>query len=112
MWDTLRISLARQTIIETKKAGQGIKKENVVEEILKLKQQPGKDLAIFGSSELASTLIQHGLIDEYRIMVNPVALGSGKSLFKGLKERLNLKLLKTQTFSSGNVLLYYKSTST
>ena len=86
-------------------------KENVVEEILKLKQQPGKDLAIFGSSNLALTLIQHGLIDEYRSVVNPVVLGSGKSLFKGLRERLHLKLLKTQTFCSGNVLLYYKPTS-
>lgn len=49
-------------------------KENTGEEILKLKQQPGKDLAVFGSSDLALTLIQLGLIDEYRIIVNPVVL--------------------------------------
>ncbi len=85
-------------------------KENIAEEVSKLKQQPGKDLAIFGSSDLALTSIQHGLIDEYRIMVNPVVLGNGKSLFKGIRERLNLKLLKTQTFASGNVLLYYQPT--
>jgi dihydrofolate reductase len=83
-------------------------KENIAEEISKLKQQPGKDLIIFGSSDLAATLIQHGLIDEYRIMVNPVVLGNGKSLFKGIHHKLDLKLLKTRTFSSGNVLLYYQ----
>jgi dihydrofolate reductase len=78
------------------------------EEILKLKQHPGKDIAIFGSSDLAVTLIPHGLIDEYRIMVNPVVLGSGKPLFKGINGKLSLKLLETKTFKSGNVLLYYQ----
>lgn len=82
-------------------------KDNYVEEISRLKQQPGKDIAIFGSSDLAVTFIQHDLIDEYRIMVNPVVLGNGKPLFKGIKEKLNLKLAKTKTFKSGNVLLYY-----
>jgi dihydrofolate reductase len=80
---------------------------NIPDEINKLKQQPGKDIAIFGSSDLALTLIPFGLIDEFRILVNPVVLGSGKPLFKGLKERLKLKLIKTKTFISGNVLLYY-----
>jgi dihydrofolate reductase len=83
-------------------------KENIAEEIAKLKQQPGKDLIIFGSSDLAVTFIQDGLIDEYRIMVNPVVLGNGKPLFKGIKGQLKLKLLKTKTFRSGNVLLYYQ----
>jgi dihydrofolate reductase len=83
-------------------------KENFVEEILKLKGQPGKDMIIFGSSDLAITFIGHGLIDEYRIMINPVALGGGKSIFKGIQEKLDLTLLKTRTFKSGNVLLYYE----
>jgi dihydrofolate reductase len=83
-------------------------KENIAEEVSKLKQQPGKDLAIFGSSTLAVTLLQMGLIDELRIMVNPVVLGNGKPLFKGIHDKLNLKLLKTKTFRSGNVLLYYQ----
>jgi dihydrofolate reductase len=83
-------------------------KEHFVEEISALKQQPGKDLIIFGSSDLAVTFIQHGLIDEYRIMVNPVVLGDGKLLFKGLQNRLHLKLLKTRTFKTGSVLLYYQ----
>ena len=83
-------------------------REHVAEEISKLKQQPGKDLAIFGSSDLAVSLLQMGLIDELRMMVNPVVLGSGKTLFNGIREKLNLKLLKTRTFRSGNVLLYYQ----
>ncbi len=85
--------------------------DNFVEEILKLKGQPGQDLIIFGSSDLAVTFIEHGLIDEFRIMVNPIVLGNGKTLFKGLKDKLNLKLLKTRTFKSGNVLLYYEPAS-
>jgi len=83
-------------------------KENAAEEVSKLKQQPGKDIAIFGSSDLAVTLAERGLIDEYRIIVNPVFLGSGTALLKGIKDKLNLKLLKTRTFKSGNVLLYYE----
>ncbi|HZU67687.1 MAG TPA: dihydrofolate reductase family protein [Ktedonobacteraceae bacterium] len=83
-------------------------KEHVAEEISELKQQPGKDIAVFGSSDLAVSLLEMGLLDELRIMVNPVVLGSGKSLFKGLHEGLKLKLLKTQQFQSGNVLLYYE----
>ncbi len=82
-------------------------KDNFVQEITKLKQLPGKDLIIFGSSDLAVTFIEQGLIDEYRIMVNPVVLGDGKSLFNGLQKRLELKLLGTKVFGSGNVLLYY-----
>ena len=83
-------------------------KEHVAEEIANLKQQPGKDLAIFGSSDLAVSFIQMGLLDELRIMVNPVVLGSGKPLLKGIHDKLNLKLLKTMPFRSGNVLLYYQ----
>jgi dihydrofolate reductase len=83
-------------------------KENIADEISKLKQQPGKDLLLFGSADLASTLTQLGLIDEYRIMVNPVVLGSGNPLFKRIHHRLDLKLVNARTFRSGNVLLYYQ----
>ncbi len=83
-------------------------KDNIEEEIRKMKKQPGKDMALLGSGSIVSELAQRGLIDEYRIMVNPVVLGDGKLLFKGLKNRLHLKLLTTIPFRSGNVLLYYE----
>jgi dihydrofolate reductase len=83
-------------------------KENIVEEISKLKQQPGKDWLLFGSADLASDLTNLGLIDEYRVMVNPVVLGSGKPLFKGIKDKLDLKLVSAKTFRNGNVLLCYE----
>ena len=83
-------------------------KENAAEAISKLKRQPGKDMVIFGSSDLTVSLIDSGLIDEYRIFVNPVILGTGKPLLKGLKDRLNLKLIGTRLFESGLVMLCYK----
>jgi dihydrofolate reductase len=82
-------------------------KGTIPEEIMKLKKQAGKDIALFGSSNLALTFIEHNLIDEFRIMVNPVVLGKGTPLFNGIKEKLPLKLIKSKTFDSGNVLLYY-----
>jgi len=81
---------------------------NFTEEINQLKKLPGKDLIIFGSSDLAVTFLEAGLLDEIRILVNPIALGVGKPVFKGLQNRQHLELLKTRTFKSGNVLLYFK----
>ena len=83
-------------------------KENIVEEIQRMKNQPGKNLAILGSSSIVSAFAQHGLIDEYSIMVNPVILGGGRSMFQGIENRLHLKLIETKTFKSGNVLLHYR----
>lgn len=71
-------------------------------------EQSGKDIALVGSSDLASTFIQHDLIDEYRLLLTPVALGAGQPLFKGLPNgRLWLKLESTQAFPSGVVALTY-----
>jgi dihydrofolate reductase len=83
-------------------------KDNFVEEVSKLKHEAGKDVAIFGSSDLAVTFIEHGLIDEFRIMVNPIVLGNGKPLFEGIKRQLEMKLINTRIFKSGNVLLCYE----
>jgi dihydrofolate reductase len=81
---------------------------DVADELTELKERPGKDIAILGSSDLTVNLIQMGLVDEVRIMVNPVVLGAGKSVFLTAGERITLKLLKSRPFNSGNVLLYYR----
>lgn len=83
-------------------------REDVEEEISKLKRQPGKDLVIFGSSDLTLSLSESGLIDEYRLFVMPVFLGAGKPVLQGLNGRLHLELLRTRQFKSGVVLLCYR----
>src|SRR5919202_3054457 len=82
-------------------------KENIVEEITNLKQQDGKDIVVHGSATLVQTLMQHDLVDRYRILVYPVVLGKGKRLFReGIP--VTLKLLDAQAFSSGVVALIYE----
>ena len=83
-------------------------KDNVAGEIARLKQQPGKDLAIFGSANLSASLMQLGLIDEIRVIVNPLVLGQGTPLFQNVTDRIKLKLIKNRTFNNGNVLLCYQ----
>ena len=82
-------------------------RENAAEEMMKLKAQKGKDIGILGSANLAASLMRQNLIDEYRIMVNPIVLGEGNPLFGNADERIRLKLLRTRDFKSGNVLLCY-----
>jgi dihydrofolate reductase len=82
---------------------------DVAETVASLKELPGKDLFVFGSSELISYLAQHDLIDEYRLIINPIILSRGNPMFKNLNERIQLKLIKTRVFNSGNVLLYYQA---
>ncbi len=77
------------------------------EAITALKREPGRDALLIGSSDLAVSLAALGLIDEYRIMVNPIALGNGKPVLQGLKSDLGLSLQTTRIFKNGNVLLTY-----
>jgi len=83
-------------------------KGNLSKEVKNLKEQPGKDIVIFGSGTLVNQLTQLGLIDEYRMIVNPLILGKGNPMFKGMDEKINLKLLDTKVLKSGVVILYYK----
>jgi dihydrofolate reductase len=78
-----------------------------VEEIRKLKQQPGKDIYVVGGATLVSSLVNADLIDELQLMVNPLILGGGKALFKDVKERHALKLVKAKPLESGKVSLTY-----
>jgi dihydrofolate reductase len=83
-----------------------LKMEVIKEEVLELKRQAGKNLLV-GSPSLIVALTQLELIDEYQLCVQPIVLGSGLPLFKNVKDRVNLKLLKTKTFGCGAVTLYY-----
>ncbi|MET3549496.1 dihydrofolate reductase [Paenibacillus favisporus] len=84
-------------------------KEDVEEEIKKLKQQPGRDMVILGSPRFAHYLMGLDLIDEYKITVSPVLVGSGLRLFQGIKEKTNLKLIENKTFDSGAIGLVYQA---
>jgi dihydrofolate reductase len=82
-------------------------KENVEEEIAKLKQQPGQQILIDGSATLVESLMETDLIDEYQFLVHPIILGSGKRFFKN-KSKVPLKLVESKTFNLGVMLLRYK----
>jgi dihydrofolate reductase len=82
-----------------------------VEEIRKMKQQPGKDMLTFGGATLVSSLMNLGLIDELHLMVNPLVLDGGKALFKDVKERQSLKLIRAKPLKSGKVGLTYNTGS-
>ena len=82
-------------------------KDNIVEEITNLKQQDGKDIAVHGSATLVQTLMQHDLVDRYRLLVYPVIVGKGKHLFEE-DIPATLRLLRSQSFSSGVVALVYE----
>ncbi|HMH23919.1 MAG TPA: dihydrofolate reductase family protein, partial [Puia sp.] len=78
------------------------------EEIARLKRSPGKDIITYGGAGLAAQCIKLGLIDEFHLFVNPVALGNGLSIFRDLGSKLNLRLRNSQTFDCGIVLLCYQ----
>ena len=82
--------------------------KNVVEEITKLKQQSGQHILVAGSGKLVHTLMQHHLVDEYRFMVHPVVLGSGKRLFAEGTEKFKFTLADTKSFKTGIVVLHYQ----
>jgi dihydrofolate reductase len=83
-------------------------KGDLAEELSRLKQEAGQDVLIFGSGELVHTLHERDLIDEYRLMIFPIVLGSGKRLFPGGNEKKVLKLVETRTLGTGVVLLTYQ----
>jgi dihydrofolate reductase len=82
-------------------------KGDLVEEITKLKRQDGKDIIAYGGATFVSALIQHGLVDEFHLFINPAAIGNGMSIFKELDGGQNMTLLKSTAFDCGIVLLKY-----
>ena len=73
-----------------------------------MKKESGPDMVIMGSGSIVSQLTQEGLIDEYQIVVHPVVLGKGRTMFDGVKEKLKLKLTKTRAFGNGSVIMWYE----
>jgi dihydrofolate reductase len=93
--------------LETVEGNAILVKDDAAEEIVRLKQEPGKDLAV-GGAGLASTFVKLDLIDEYRLFVSPVVLGGGTPYFPRLDERIDLELVETRTFGSRVVYLRYR----
>ena len=81
--------------------------DGAVEEVARLKAQPGKDLAV-GGAGLACTFFERGLVDEYRLFVSPIVLGGGTPFFPALDERIDLELVETRTFGGGVVYVRYR----
>jgi dihydrofolate reductase len=88
-----------------------IVKGNMVQAVRTLKKKKGKDIIVYGGDSFVSSLIQHDLIDEFYLLVNPVAIGNGEPIFNPLRNNLELKLVKCKAFASGAVLLHYERTN-
>jgi dihydrofolate reductase len=85
-------------------------KGDLAAEVRRMKGEPGEDMAILGSGRVVAQLAQEGLVDEFQIVVYPVVLGKGRTMFEGITKRLTLRLTKSRTFGNGNVFLCYVPT--
>jgi dihydrofolate reductase len=83
-------------------------KDDLVGEVRKMKNGPGPVMVIMGSGTIISQLTQAGLIDEFQVVVNPIVLGKGRTMFEGVTDRLALQQTRTRTFKNGNVLMCYE----
>ena len=83
-------------------------RDNITEEIANMKKQPGKNLLLIGSASIAHTFMEHDLIDEYWINVNPIILGAGIPLFKNINTQVNLNLIQSKKYGCGVVALQYE----
>jgi dihydrofolate reductase len=108
-WANQALKLAfSRTLERTEWQNTRIVRDDISAEIARLKQQPGKNLLMIGSPSLAHTFTRLGLIDEYRLNVNPVVLGRGIPLFADLADRVNLQLVDSKTYPFGVVGLHYR----
>jgi dihydrofolate reductase len=80
-----------------------------VSEVRKMKDEAGPGMAILGSGSIVAQLAQEHLIDEYQMMMDPVALGKGRTMFEGIQQELSLKLARTRTFKNGKIFLCYEA---
>ena len=86
-------------------------KGDLISEVRKLKNEDGPGMAIIGSGTIIAQLAPEHLIDEYQMIIDPVALGKGRTMFEGIKDTLTLKLTKTRTFNNGKIFLSYEPTT-
>jgi dihydrofolate reductase len=99
--------VASKTLQQAEWRNSTVLKGDVAAEVAKLKEQPGKNIAVLGSGDLVQTLIAHDLVDEYFLAVFPLVLGKGKRLFRGDDEVRRLRLVDSKTTSTGGMLLTY-----
>jgi dihydrofolate reductase len=99
-----------RTLSEASWSNTKLMKGDLVTTVRKMKLDPGADMVIMGSGSIVSQLAQQSLIDEYHIVVIPVVIGKGRTMFDGVTEKLALKPTKTRIFGNGNVLLCYEQT--
>ena len=100
-----------KTLNNTEWNNSEVMKEISSEKITAMKQAIGKDIVIFGSGSVVSQLTNLSLIDKYKFLINPVFLGSGKTIFKSEESKLKLKLLDSKKFDNGNIMLHYAADS-
>jgi dihydrofolate reductase len=107
MNDMPKIVFSR-TLVNASWSNTKLVKGDLAAEMRKLKKEPGPDMVILGSGSIVSQLAQQNLIDEYQIALSPIVLGNGRTMFEGVKEKLNLKLTKSRTFGNGTVFACYQ----
>jgi dihydrofolate reductase len=83
-------------------------KGDLTAEVRKLKQEPGPNIVVMGSGSVVAQLAEAGLIDEYQIVLNPIVVGDGRTMFEGVKRKLPMKLASSRAFGNGNVVLFYE----
>ncbi len=96
------------TLTEADWSGTTIVRGEAMEHVREIQAGPGNDLLVIGSTHLTASLAQAGVLDELRVMIFPIVLGQGRSLFEDLKSRVPLTLLRVKEFDSGNLLLTYR----
>jgi dihydrofolate reductase len=106
IWQTLPKVVFSRTLTDVQ-GNARLATEGIAEEVAKLREQPGKNLGV-GGAGLASACIKLGLVDEYRLFVNPVVLGGGTPYFPALEDRTNFELVETRTFGSRVVYVRYR----
>lgn len=107
-YNTAQKIVLSKSLTDSNHANTIIIKDDVAQEILNIKEQPGQDILIFGSPSSTQTIMQAGLIDQYWIFINPVLFAKGIPLFKDLKDKIKLKLLNTRLFSNGEMAMQYE----